>query len=171
MKISAQISSLWQWPWHFCKENASWGSRGQSRSLAEWALFEGKKKKVYREHPRVWGKRLWICPLILNSAAAKSLQSCPTLCNPIDGSPPGSAVPGILQARMLEWVPIAFSNAWKWKVKVKSLSHIQLFATPWTSAYQAPLYMGFSRQEYWSGVPLPSLNSELYLCEFKHRNT
>ena len=130
-----------------------------------------KKKKVYREHPRVWGKRLWICPLILNSAAAKSLQSCLTLCNPVDSSPPGSAVPGILQARMLEWVPIAFSSAWKWKVKVKSLSRIQLFTTPWTSAYQAPLYMGFSRQEYWSGVPLPSLNSELYLCEFKHRNT
>ena len=90
-----------------------------------------------------------------NVAAAKSLQSCPTLCDPIDGSPPGSPVPGILQARILEWVAISFSNAWKWKVKVKSLSHIQLFATPWTAAYQAPPSMGFSRQEYWSGVPLP----------------
>ena len=88
--------------------------------------------------------------------AAKSLQSCPTLCDPIDGSPPGSPVPGILQARTLEWVAISFSNAWKGKAKVKSLSRVRLFATPWSAAYQAPPSMGFSRQEYWSGVPLPS---------------
>ena len=88
--------------------------------------------------------------------AAKSLQSCPTLCDPIDGSPPGFTVPGILQARTLEWVAISFSNAWKWKVKVKSLSRVRLSATPWTAAHQAPPSMGFSRQEYWSGVPLPS---------------
>ena len=87
---------------------------------------------------------------------AKSLRSCPTLCNPIDGSPPGSLIPGILQARTLEWVAISFSNAWKWKVKVKSLSRVQLFVTPWTAAHQAPPSMGFFRQEYWSGVPLPS---------------
>ena len=91
------------------------------------------------------------------AAAAKLLQSCPTLCDPIDSSPPGSTIPGILQARTLEWVAIAFSNAWKWKMKVKSFSPVQLLATPWTAAYQAPLSMGFSRQEYWSGVPLPSL--------------
>ena len=90
------------------------------------------------------------------SAAAKSLQSCLTLCDPIDGSPPGSPVPGILQARTLEWVAISFSNAWKGKVKVKSLSRVWLFATPWTAAYQAPPSLGFSRQEYWSGVPSPS---------------
>ena len=90
------------------------------------------------------------------AAAAKSLQSCPTLCDPIDGSPPGSAIPGILQARALEWVAISFSNAWKWKVKVKLLSHVRLLATPWTAAHQAPPSMGFSGQEYWSGVPLPS---------------
>jgi len=90
------------------------------------------------------------------AAAAKSLQSCPTLCDPIDGSPAGSPVPGILQARTLEWVAISFSNAWKWKVKVKSLSRVQLLVTPWTAAYQAPPSMGFSRQEYWSGVPSPS---------------
>ena len=90
------------------------------------------------------------------AAAAKSLQSWPTLCNPIGGSPPGSPVPGILQARILEWVAISFSNAWKWKVKVKSLSCASLLVTPWTAAYQAPPSMGFSRQEYWSGVPLPS---------------
>ena len=90
------------------------------------------------------------------AAAAKLLQSCPTLCNPIDGSPPGFPVPGILQARTLEWVAISLSNAWKWKVKVKLLSHVRLFATPWTAAHQAPPSMGVSRQEYWSGVPLPS---------------
>ena len=90
------------------------------------------------------------------SAAAKSLQLCPTLCDPIDGSPTGSPVPGILQARILEWVAISFSNAWKWKVKAKSLSHVRLLAIPWTAAYQAPPSMGFSRQEYRSGVPLPS---------------
>ena len=77
---------------------------------------------------------------------------------PLDGSPPGSPVPGILQARISEWVAISFSNAWRWKVKVKSLSRVWLFVTPWTAAYQAPLSMGFSRQEYWSRVPLPSPN-------------
>ena len=90
------------------------------------------------------------------AAAAESLQSCSTLCDRIDGSPPGSLVPGILQARTLEWVAISFSNAWKWKVKVNSLSRVRLLVTPWTAAYQAPPFMGFSRQEYWSGVPLPS---------------
>ena len=84
-------------------------------------------------------------------AAAKLLQSCPTLCDPIDGSPPGSPIPGILQARTLEWVAISFSSAWKWKVKGKSLSRVRLLAAPWTAASQAPPSMGFSRQEYWSG--------------------
>ena len=101
----------------------------------------------------IWCSGYWV---IAAAAAAKSLQSCPTLCDPIDGSPPGSAVPGILPARTLEWVAISFSNAWKWKVKVKLLSHVWLLATPWTAAYQSPPSMGFSRQEYWSGVPLPS---------------
>ena len=101
----------------------------------------------------------FICALMFQSpspsAAAKSLQSCPTLCDPIDGSPPGSPVPEILQARTLEWVAISFSSAWKWEVKVKSLSRVRPSATPWTVAFQAPPSMGFSRQEYWSGVPLP----------------
>ena len=90
------------------------------------------------------------------AAAAKSLQPCLTLCDPIDSSPLGFPVPGILQARTLEWVAISFSNARKWKVKVKSPSRVRLFATPWSAAYQAPPSMGFSRQEYWSGVPFPS---------------
>jgi len=95
---------------------------------------------------------------------AKLLQSCPTLCDPIDGSPPGSPVPGILQERTLEWVAISFSNAWKWKVKVKLLSRVRLLATPWTAAHQAPPSMGFSRQEYWSGVPLPSPTEYMMEC-------
>ena len=90
------------------------------------------------------------------AAVAKSLQLCPTLFNSIDGLLLGSSVPGFLQARTLECVAISFSNAWKWKVKVKSLSRVWLLATPWTAAHQAPSSMGFSRQEYWSGVPLPS---------------
>ena len=95
---------------------------------------------------KIWQKRI--------PAAAKSLQSCPTLCDPTDGSPPGSPVPGILQARTLEWVAVSFSNAGKWKVKVKSLNCVRPLV--WTAASQAPLSMGFSRQKYWSGVPLPS---------------
>ena len=110
--------------------------------------------------------RLVITFLPRNAAtAAKSLQSCPTLCDPIDSSPPGSPIPGILQARTLEWVTISFSNAWKWKVNVKSLSHVWLLATLWTAAYQAPPSIGFSRQEYWSGLPLPS-PSRVYSLPF-----
>ena len=110
-----------------------------------------------------WGNRLLLGCEALSAtysaaaaaaAAAKLLQSCLTLCDPIDGSPPGSPIPGILQARTLQWVAISFSNAWKWKVK--SLSRVWLSATPWTAAYQAPPSVGFSRQKYWSGVPLPS---------------
>ena len=114
-------------------------------------------------YPALWADSLpseppvWSHYIVLSTAAtAKSLQLCPTQCDPIDGSPPGSPVPGILQARTLEWVAISFSNTWKRKMKVKSLSHVRPSATPWTAAYQAPPSMGFSRQEYWSGVPLPS---------------
>ena len=89
-------------------------------------------------------------------AAAKSLQSCPTLCDPMDCSLPSFSIHGILQARTLDWVAISFSNARKWKVKVKSFSRVRFLATSWTAAYQASPSMGFSRQEYWSGVPLPS---------------
>ena len=109
--------------------------------------------------------------------AAKSLQSFLTLCDPVNGSPPGSPIPGILQARTLEWVAISFSSAWKWKVKVKSLSRVQLFTTPWTAAYQAPPPMGFSRQEYWNGVlflnpPWNSLWSlQVYSVSFPPLNT
>ena len=103
----------------------------------------------------VSGPRLSILIAILLHAAAKSLQSCPTLCDPIDGSPPGSPVPGILQARTLEWVafpsPMHESEKWKW-----SCSGVRLLATPWTAAHQAPPSVGFARQEYLSGLPLPS---------------
>ena len=116
-------------------------------------------------HSCVFSNELILCVILLCchysfackfEQYTKSLQSCLTLCDPIDGSPPGLPVPGILQARTLEWVAISFSNAWKWKVKVKSLSHVRPSLTPWTAAFQAPPSMGFSRQEYWSGVPLPS---------------
>jgi len=117
-----------------CHDDARAGCRVQGRCLFDRA------KRIYKD----------------SAAAAESLQSCPTLCDPTDGSSPGSPVPGILQARTLDWVAISFSNAWKWKVKVKSLSRVLVLATSWTAAYQTPLSMGFSRQEYWSGVPLPS---------------
>ena len=99
------------------------------------------------------------------AAAAKLLQLCLTLCDPIKGSPPGSPVPGILQARTLEWVAISFSNVGKWKVKVKSLSWARLVATPWTAAHQTPPSTGYSRQEYWSGVPL-----SFPICRWHHTN-
>ena len=110
---------------------------------------------IFRSFARVPSSKA--IPIYPSTAtAAKSLQSCPTLCDPIDSSPPGSSVPGILQVRKLEWVAISFSNGWKWKVKGKSLSRVRLLATPWTAAYQAPQSTGFSSQEYWSGVPSPS---------------
>ena len=102
------------------------------------------------------------------AAAAKSLESCPTLCNPRDSSPLGSATPGILQARTLQRVAISFSSAWKWKVKVKSFIRVRLLATPWTAAYQAPSSMELSSQEYWSGLPLPS-SIPIQICIYQCR--
>ena len=128
------------------------------------SLWFGSKKQRRRGSIRSHTNRLYLQGArkegklhCRDKHAAKSLQSCPTLCDLIDGSLPGSPVPGILQARTLEGVAISFSIAWKWKVKGKSLSRVRLFVTPWTAAYQAPPSMRFSRQEYWSGVPLPSL--------------
>ena len=121
-----------------------------------------------------WGKQYILkIKTTIKMVSAKSLQSCLTLCDPMDSSPPGSPVPGILQERTLEWVAISFSNARKWKAKVKSLSRVRPSATPWTAAHQAPPSMGFSRQEHWSGVPLPSPNSILhilyvYMCIYMH---
>ena len=124
-----------------------WDSPGKNAGVGCHFLLQCMKMK----------KRLLLGrKAMTNLAAAASLQSCLTLCDPIDGSPPGSPVPGVLQARTLEWVAISFSNAWKWKVKVKSLSRVRLFTTPWTAAYQAPPSIGFSRQENWSGLPFPS---------------
>ena len=122
-------------------------------SGASWAIYS--LFIVYATPYSLWGCKR-VGHDLVTTATAKSLQSCPTLCHPIDSSPPGSPVLGILQARTLEWVAISFSNAWKWKVKGKSLSRVWLLATPWTAAHQVPLSMGFSRQEYWSGVPVPS---------------
>ena len=117
---------------------------GQEKKRKEKTLFHSEKRDASE---RVPGRK---------AAAAAALQSCPTLCHPIDSSPPGSPIPGILQARTLAWDAISFSDAWKWKVKVKSLSRVQLLATLWTAAHQAPQSMGFSRWEYCSGVLLPS---------------
>ena len=109
----------------------------------------------------------WVAIYFSNAAKVKSesevVQSCPTFSDPMDCSPPGSPVPGILHARTLEWVPSSFSNAWK--VKVKSFSCVWLLATPWIAAYQAPPSMGFSRQKYWGGFPLP-LGSYYSICLF-----
>ena len=120
-----------------------------------WENCHNRSLDSYFQETILWAQFLHLV-VSAAAAAAKSLQSYPTLCDPTDSSPPGSTIPGILQARTLEWVAISFCNAWKWKVKVKSLSHVRLLATPWTAAYQAPPSMGFSRQEYWSGLPLPS---------------
>ena len=120
------------------------------KSLKQWP--QDWKRSVFIPVPKKGNAK----ECSTTAAAAKLLQSCPTLCDPIDGSPPGSPVPGILQARTLEWVAVSFSNAQKWKVKVKSLSCVRPSATPWTAAFQAPPSMGFSRQEYCSRVPLPS---------------
>ena len=84
--------------------------------------------------------------------------------------PTGLPIPGILQARTLEWVAISFSNAWKWKMKVQSLSCVRPLANPWTAAHQAPPSMGFSRQEYWTGVPLSSPKRTVCLSNFNFHN-
>ena len=137
------------------KMNSKWNFNGTS--------IKFDKQTVFRQLWRTLNIKYYII-----AATAKSLQSSLTLCDPIDGGPPSSAIPGILQARIVEWVAISFSNAWKWKVKVKSLSRVRLLATPWTAAYQAPPSMGLSRQEYWSGVPLPFLISLLQLLLLSH---
>ena len=121
-----------------------------------------------------WGlawRILSITLLVCAAAAAKSRQLCLTLCDSTDGSPIGSSVPGILQARIQEWVAISSSTAWKGKVKVKSLSCVWLLVTPWTVAYQAPLSMGFSRQEYWNGLPFPSPIVFGIMITYKNRQT
>ena len=105
-------------------------------------LVQQTRSLAARDQVALIGEIFWKGPA---AAAAKSFQSCPTLCDPIDGSPLGSPVLGILQARTLEWVAISFSNAWKWKVTVKSLSRVRVLATSWTAAYQAPPFIEFSR--------------------------
>ena len=137
-------SGLKQQPAYSCAKNLAIAPRGSVSELANAA--ETRRNTKCRSNGGT------------AAAAAKSLLSCPTLWDAIDGSPPGSPVPGILQARTLEWVAISFSNAWKWKVKVKSLSCVRILVTLWTAAYQVPLSMGSPRQEYWSGLPLPFPN-------------
>ena len=116
-------------------------AHGLSARPFRWLWGPLGRPQSFNDSSEAWGPEN---PFRVTAAAAKSLQSCPTLCDPRDSSPPGSPIPGILQARILEWVAISFSNAWKWKVKMKSLSRVWLLATPWTAAYQAPPSMGFS---------------------------
>ena len=137
---------------------------GGARKAAVHRVAEGRTRLsdfTFTFHFPALAGEFFTCPCkgSAAAAAAKLLQSCPTLCDLIDGSPPGSSVPGTLQARILEWVAISFSNACMWKVKGKLLSRVRLLATPWTIAYQVPPSMGFSRREYWSRVPLPSPTS------------
>ena len=131
-------------------------AHGLSARPFRWLWGPLGRPQSFRDSSEAWRPENPFRVTAVAAAAAKSLQSCLTLCGPIEGSPPGSPVPGILQAGTLQWVAISFSNAWKWKVKVKSLSRVRLLATPWTASYRAPPPMGFSRQAYWSGVPLPS---------------
>ena len=155
-KEMATLSSIlaWEVPWTV----EPGGSMGSQRAGYDLATKQQQHNRftVSCSFPMYSTVALYVYVYAAAAAAAKSLQSCPTLCDPADSSPLGSPVPGILQARTLEWVAISFSNAWKWKVKVKSLSCVRLLATPWTAAYQTPPSMRFSRQEYWSGLPLPS---------------
>ena len=134
-------------------------------TMVHFFHFIGRETQQQMDHGTFPGLP-WRDPAAAAAAAAKSLQSCLTLRDPIDGSPPGSVVPGILQARTLEWIATSFSSAWQWKVKVKSLSRVRVFATTWTAAYQAPPSMGFSRKEYWSGVPLTSPSGALSWAHF-----
>ena len=139
---------------------------GMENNCFMWELYYLQSATViymgsgqdYEVQMLLWFSHTWnsIFFFLAVADAAKSLQSFPTLCDPIVRHPPGSPVPGILQARTLEWVAFSFSSAWKWKVKVKLLSRVQLITTPWTAAYQAPPSMVFSRQEYWIELTLPS---------------
>ena len=140
-ELSLLMNPFWVWSMLMFPKTVFQETHFGKHELTECIIAESRN----------WGSRVHAA-----AAAAKSLQSCLTPCDSIDGSPPGYPVPGILQARTLEWVAISFSNAWKWKMKVKLLSRVRLLATPWTVAHQAPLCMGFFRQGYWSRVPLPS---------------
>ena len=149
---------------------------GKAPSPNHWTIREFPSHVFFESkffHQKIRGIYLIQCcaTAAAAAAAAKSLQSCLTLCNSIDGSPPGSPVPGILQARTLEWVAISFSNAWKWKVKGKSLSHVRPSATSWTATYQAPPPMGFSRQEYWSGGAIAFRGFINYIKDLGHYPT
>ena len=151
-------------PLRFSSSAGTWPVVG--KGTIQWPTGLASSFPCLDHSPKSWEEWLALEGMENAAATAKSLQSCPTLCDPIDGSPQGSAVPGILQARTLEWVAISFSNAWKWKVKVKSISCVRPSATPWTAALQASPSMGFSRQEYWSGVPLPSPEWKIALANY-----
>ena len=145
------------------KYEKSWRKMTVEGNKRVKAIFIWKTIKLINDMWRI--EKTWIIYIYINmkiqcSCFCKVTAVVSNSVWPIDGSLPGFSVPGILQARTQEWVAISFSSAWKWEVKVKSLSHVRLFPTPWTAAHQAPPSMGLSRQEYWSGLPLPSLREE-----------
>ena len=152
-----QTSLVVYWLRHWSLNAGGLGSiPGPHKPQLRACMLQVKDPECHNSDPVRPNEQINLKKVSVTGITAKLLQSCPTLCDPRDGSPPGSPVPGLLQARTLEWVAISFSNVGKWKVKVKSLSRVRSSATPWTAAFQATPSMGFSRQEYWSGVPLPS---------------
>ena len=152
LRISLKIQ-----PWKLGRQGRRRAQRQKRRTPCQKNSLNNINKINYHTLTMCYVLALAGCVCVCVRVRVKLLRSQLTLCNPMDCSPPGSSVHGVLQARTLEWVAISFCNAWKWKVKVKSLSCVRLFSTPWTAAYQVPPSMGFSRQEYWSGMPLPSL--------------
>ena len=156
IQLCLKSKATWTWPVSLIAEHLI----GIFKNVLLKSHNLGRKKKMM---PKAQ---------LLYAAAAKSLQSCQTLCDPRDSSPPGFPIPGILQARTLEWVAISFSNAWKWKVKVKSLSCSRLLATPWTAAYQAPLSMDFPGKSTGVGCHCLLCNFSIFRCQIKcHRQS
>ena len=131
--------------WAIKSTSVTFSSTLHAHRIPRWVRW----KRIYLQFRRPGFNHCCCCCCCIASIVSDSVR-------PHRRQPTRLPIPGILQARTLEWFAISFSNAWKWKVKGKLLSRVWLLATPWTAAYQAPLSMGFSRQEYWSGVPLPS---------------
>ena len=136
----------------FISNNKFWNS-AVATGLEKVFSFQSQRKVMTKNAQTT--TQLHSSYTLVTAAAAKSLQSCPTLCDPIDGSPPSSPIPGTLQVRTLEWVAISFSSAWTWKVKVKSLSRVRL-RDPLNCSLPDSSVHGIFQARYWSGVQLPS---------------
>ena len=143
---------LWSVRWEWQTDRTEADPRETQRQSFVTYCYNPDKESIHNGSPVMC---VCVCVCVFWSRSRVQLSWSHGLCLP------GSSVHGILQAKILEWVVVSFSNAWKWKVKVKLLSHVRLLATTWTAAHQAPPSVGFSRQEYWSGVPLPSLQTQI----------